>query len=689
MATKGKLTLPIDSQGNTIELPAWATETTLEAIYASSTKAVSITRDMMSTARKIKDSDQTQLDALNEVVEGVKINAETAETVQKTRVDTLLKGVKKVNDVASFFGDAEKPLTSLVGAAGKLVKSLDGPKGKGGMAKLAKNHEGFAKMFTKFGGFVDVASDVALAWMGWNAAKFEQFAETQKKMIDSGAIFYETSKDFDQLYEDSFRAGVTYNAFADTIQNFGGTMTALGGDVSMGSRSFIHLFKRLSDTSNSLGDMGMQNKEMMEIYANYIEVQRLTGGLDRQLANGGELLEKSFQDLVVESTALASLTSLNRGDALQRQMAALSDTFAAAGLEKLRDQGLGKTADAASSFIKQMSLIADQGPASGMMQEFVSVFNKNLYEYSDDISKFNVRLGLSENTRGAFDKVMPEFLDKVNTMVRDGEIGAEEASNWVVREFANMDQQKLATAGAGAGTMLAAIQEMQDSGFMINKNFGKWVDLTETAMNTKIEETKAKMDTAGSTVEAMNDASKMFLTAQEAITLPLNSLSTSIESVSKFFTNNSEKMKDWSAKFWEKVGLGGAVDGDGNIIEKVDKDQGFEETSVKVNRYGIKDTSTPGGPMPGGGHTTGTTSFDASMIESKNLPSVRDRLTEEINSAIIIDSTHPGAMSKEMAAKQENKRLLQLQLDTITRRIEVERNIANNRQAYERILHNF
>ena len=51
----------------------------------------------------------------------------------------LLKSAENIKETATFFGDSEKPLSSLVKAAEKLVNKLDGPEGSGGFAKLAKS----------------------------------------------------------------------------------------------------------------------------------------------------------------------------------------------------------------------------------------------------------------------------------------------------------------------------------------------------------------------------------------------------------------------------------------------------------------------------------------------------------------------------------------------------------------------
>jgi hypothetical protein len=178
-------------------------------------------------------------------------------------------------------------------------------------------------------------------------------------MIDSGSIFYDSAGEFDKLYEQSFRSGVTYNAFADTISNYGSTMTALGGNVSKGSKKFLGMFNHVQEVSSSMGDLGMQNAELMNQYAAYLEMARITGQIDsNSMEDQGKKLGQSFSNLVVESTALASLTKLSRNEVLAANVAAMSDVRLAAGTNILREQGLEDQAISVENISKQIEQIA-------------------------------------------------------------------------------------------------------------------------------------------------------------------------------------------------------------------------------------------------------------------------------------------------------------------------------------------
>jgi len=547
MAKTTNILLP---DGSTIQVPAWATETTLVGMAQQMQRTNVLTSEMLNGVKEMSDMDDEVIEAINNTINAVKTNAETDLNQSKESKRGLVGAVKAVNNTATFFGDAEKPMSSMVGALKTLSKNMDGPNGKGGLAKLTKalKLEGFMK---RWGGAMDVAADVALAWAGWNAAKFEQFAEVQQKMIDSGSIFYDSAGEFDKLYEQSFRSGVTYNAFADTISNYGSTMTALGGNVSKGSKKFIGMFKQLSEVTDDMGDLGMQNTELMNQYAAYLEMARITGQIDsRSMEEQGRELGNSFANLVVESTALASLTKLNRNQALAAQVSALSDVRLAAGTSILRGQGLEDQAISVENIQKQLALIIEgaEGPGKQAFENLGEAINIATMSYSRDIGNFTLEGFLDQGTLATLQTVAPGLTDAIAMKVREGTLTGEGVNNFLMNEISKIDTTKQFSASAeGYGK---EIQGIQSTVLLFNKDFKAVIGKNQEEIKKLNEETKKKLEAAGTTVEAMNDAAKMFLTAQEAITLPINKLSAGVESVSQWFEENSTMIKNASSKFF-------------------------------------------------------------------------------------------------------------------------------------------
>jgi hypothetical protein len=639
--------------GTTVSVPAWATEDTLARMAQATARSTLVSRQMLKSTKKVLKADKKVLAALDNIIETTKANAATDETTGDLVSEAVIGASKAVLKTSDFFGDAEKPLSSMVGAVSTLASKLNGPDGTGGLKALMGKMKGMGNFMKKFGGGIGVLSDVALALAGWNAAKFEKFASAQKLMIDSGAIFYQTAGEFDQLYKDSMRSGIHYVEFAETIQNFGGTMTALGGDVSQGSKAFIGMFKTLSENTDVLGDLGMQNKEMMTMYASYLETQRLVGAIDAGIANQGKGLEDGFKNLVVETTALASVTSLNRGDALNRQMAALSDQFLAAGAQKLEENGMTEQANAAKALVKQLALFKDQGPGSEHLEELSRSLNKNIFEFSGNIERFDVRTGMAAETRGAINKLMPELFGKINNMVRTGEMTSVEANTMLLNEFSKIDMTKLATAGAPAGSMLAAIQAIQASGRMIMLNFGNMMGMDEETIQKLYDESRVNQGVAGTTVKAMNDASKMFLTMQDAITLPMASLSAGVKGLAEWFETNTTSLKDWKNGF-----LNGNTET--NVLEvkdptvKTDTIDYLDDEQLTNEKNQNITTSQDNNPnkevstaTPETNETSGSAVTNGEILANRKLQAQMDRLTNYQNASIIANKDKDNEISQE------------------------------------------
>jgi len=612
----------IPTQNGELVVPAWATEATMARIGNITYGTNVLSKKLLQNAKKSAKINQATLDAVETAIDAVARNAETNQQQSENAANSILGGVKKVNSVADFFGDSETPLSSLVDAAGTLADKMKDANGKGGLMDLTEKIPSIKPFFEKFGGGMAVATDAALAFAGWNAAKYEQFAKVQRTMIDAGSIFYETGDIFDDLYTDSFQAGITYDKFAETVGNFGGTMTALGGDVSGGSVRLLQMFKSMSTTTDSLGDLGMLNNELLQTYTQYMETQRLTGALDKKLANNGEELEKSFINLVVESSAMASLTSLNRSEALQAAMTAMSNEFLAAGTQTLRDQGLEKTAKAAEQLMIQLGQIKDTGPAAGIMQSLEDAFNRNLVEFSDDISRFQVETGMSTEQRAAFDKAMPGFLGRINDMVRSGEASEEVAKNFMVKEFAKIDMTKIATAGSEAGSPLRLIQELQSTGILINKNFKNWINKTDTEIDGYLVDTKSKLGESGKTTVAMNDMAKMFLTAQEFITVPMQTFGSALETMTSWATDTTSTLNKSSNSLFEHI-LGS------NATEL---NETTTETSSLTPTASTSDAQVTRGSDSAFANEIPET---ASVVESKPMSFSTANLTNDDNSSII------------------------------------------------------
>jgi hypothetical protein len=688
MADK-KYNIPVGD--NAIEIPAWASESTLEALSNQSANAVKLTGKLMNTVTKNKDLD-------DEIIEAVKTNtqiginnADVNQKESKARTSLLVKGAEAVRDTAGFFGDSEKPLTSLVKVTETVVNKLKGTDGK--LTAAASELDGPFKHFMKTTGkqMANVAVDIGLAWAGWNAAKFEQFAEVQKSMIDSGAVVFDTADAFNELYTDAFQSGLTYKTFSETVANFGGTMVGLGGDVSKGSQTMMKLFKRVELNVDELGDLGLTNKELLNTYAGYIEVQRLTGSLDRQLANGGEELESSFQNLVMEAGAVANLTALSRSEAMNKMLSALSDVNLAAGLTTLEDRGLEDTAGVVEDLTKQLSLFQGIGP-SNLVDNIQLALARATSQFSGDMSNFNITqvlAGIDENAIALIEAIAPNMLDDINKAVREAEATNGEISATMIFDILkSADLDKLA-ASAATGTLLGGAQDFQDTIILIMKNMA---GLDGVELEEESERLKALYAESGTATVAMNNMSKAFLTAQEFITLDMQTLASKLELTTEMLASGAgffaDLFKDYKQENpettnvttnQEEVAPENLTINSETTVEEYDDSQnaiandnlsrsvdllGYDNENNTENQVVSPDS---GGATEVATSNTGLNDVVLAQIAELTLPELKDRLTEVMKERTISNKMAAGRPDL-ISAMMRNT---QLELDAINKQIKV------------------
>lgn len=643
-----------------IEVPAWATESTLEALSNQSSSAVRLTSKLLSTVTKNGKLDDDIIEAVKTNTQIGVTNAEANSKEASHRSSLLLKGAQTVRDTAGFFGDSEKPLSSMVSAAEKVVGSLKGTDGK--LSKASKDliagDNATSEVWKKIGG---VAVDIGFAWAGWNAAKFEQFAEVQKSMINSGAIVFETADAFDELYTDAFKSGITYKTFADVVANFGGTMVGLGGNVSTGSQNMMKLFKRLEVNADEFGDFGLTNKELLNTYAQYIETQRLTGSLDRKLADGGELLEAGYKELMVESTALASLTALDRSDIYQKQMSALSDVNLAAGTSKLEDQGLQNTSIVAQELVRQLAVLEGIGP-SDFVGQLTQGISRGIAQYSENPENFDIRQvisGMDQKLVGQLEYIMPGLFDTINSSIINAEETNGQISETLILDAVRDFKQKRLAAVSAANTDMGNIQDIQSTAFLILEQFK---GATNEAYLQAKKDGKKNLDASGEGVEAINELSKMFLTAQEFITLP---------------------MQD----FGEKMDFVSGLLGDGaSFLNNLFNDYTGENDAKAVGSKVLesaKDAVTE--PFKNNGTTyTGVSEERQAEIKTASMPELLQWLTDnEKNAKIIENESHPHSKTarREIGLLNRENDLIEAQVKMLEEQVRRKQNIQNAEEA--------
>lgn len=292
--------------------------------------------------------------------------------------------------------------------------------------------------------------------------------------------------------------------------------------------------------------------------------------------------------------------------------------------------------------MKQMSVFSDQGPAAGLMQEFEQSFNKAVLEFSGDMSRFDVSLGISNEGRAAFNTAMPGFLDRINSMVQQGEMSGEIAHNFMLKEFEKIDMSKIASAAAEDGSPLQLIQALQSSGILIQKNFGEFTKLAENQYNAAVAKTKDKLAESGKTTVAMNDMAKMFLTAQEFITLPMQKFGDILETVTSFIKEKTTSASETQQNLFS------------TILNSDETQQVISESDMT---------------KLGDGSSTSTTEVipqGVPVVKKPTLLELENRLTD-LNSQYKINNN----ISPAMGARAKVQRKLALEIEKITQEIEL------------------
>ena len=436
--------------------------------------------------------------------------------------------------------------------------------------------------------------------------------------------------------------------------------------------------------ADSMGDLGMQNTELMNQYAAYLEMARLTGQVDpRTMAEKGRELGQSFTNLVVESTALASLTKLSRNEALATQLAALSDVRLAAGTSTLRDMGLDNQAETIENLQKQLSLIAagSEGPGRQVFENIAEAMNSATLQYSNNIENFDILPTLDSTTVATLQTVAPGLIDTINTKVREGTLTGDGVQSFLLNELQNVDTTRfLTTAADGPG---AEILGFQGTILRIKKDFAAVIGKGEEEMKKLNETTKTKLEAAGTTVEAMNDAAKIFLTAQEAITLNINTLSVGVEAVSEWFEKNTSLVKNQATKFFN-----GEVETEYSSENKPDeKPVVISDNIVSENDpyFGYHNM----GKAMAEHYSNQSNSTSNNAVVSPVIPdtTVQNRTTDNLNNQLTSYKDHVNILSKNLTeAKKKDIELYQKQIDLIQAELDA-REKKENQELREKLKH--
>jgi len=540
------ITLP---DGTTVPVPAWASEGTMEMLAAQLGLNYSLDKKLVEEVYKINldtsSAEKTFKDAVDRIV---KNQRDTAKAEEKSR-ERFVKGLaSSAAGLIDKLNNTEKPLSTFL----DLSKSAASGLGKGIGELVGGSERGAAFLKSTFGKLsssaADLGGDVVAALLGFNVAKLEQFEEAQRTMINSGAIFFEGSRAYHNLYQRSIEAGISYTQMSKIVSEYGAGIQALGHGVSSGTDTFLQFFNDLNDSSDVIGDFGLSSEQMARSFAEYINIARLTGRLNRDTIGAQEPLANSYKTLMLETTALASLTGQSRDEILQKRMASISDPETAAALKIMRESGSVQQADLFESLVTQFAMAGEEMGAPG--QQLMDAISREAFRSAENIEDFDVRgvlMATNPDLLGAFDSMDSSFIDGINQAVRTGKVAGGDILNFILKSYADLQDTgvDLARLSADASNpYLESIMAISAGSLQVSTQFRNLIDASGSELEAKIRESQAALAASGPATVAMNKITESFMKLQERITFPLDDLANVSETLASVMLDAVDWFKD-------------------------------------------------------------------------------------------------------------------------------------------------
>jgi hypothetical protein len=575
-----------------------------------------------------------------------------SDTEQEKFTKKLVKGANKLDNLMGFFGKHEKPLTAMTSGLSSLVKGAKNS--SGGMKMLEGMMNSASGGMNMLGAGLNVAVDAFLAYAGWNAAKLEQFAEVQGKLINSGILMQGGAAAYDTLRKGIQETGNTYLHLSTTLDQFSDGLLGLGDNVSEGALQFSRFYQQLDASVESLGDLGMSSKDMLSAYGEFISYQRRTGALQKNLNTSAAQMNQSFIGMQIESGAIASISSLTRQEAMRAQMQGVND-FGNAALRSLEAQGLTEQADLQRSIMQSLGIVATKSPE---VQQLLDAYNISAFKAIGNPEEFDMSAAIESFSPGLEAQMKFLGVDLVKgleDMTRAGIAPAEGILSYVLEQIRNADQSKLAAAATAGDTWATALLAMQAAFSEVNRDLGNLSD-AEAYAKAKEQQEKDLVE-AGKTVKAMNEMTERFISVQETLTVDMETIANTFDDL--------EQMLMWSKKKFDSmmalVGYEGDVNDFGGIggnpaevfeaIAGVVSDVSARETYVPAKEHTRK---TPEAEVAGDSATASIITqmrdndgvLTSQMLDSANLEYVKN-----LDGAVAyLNSVQSGLSERALAA---------------------------------------
>jgi len=514
----------------------WATEATARDLLRALQDYSKYEKALEQAAKKVEQSAENIAEATDHLGDTTKKSAKKAARSQN---DAGRRTARSFNNLINRFNQTERPLSAMVDLFGDAGSGFGKLSDK--LQKIGDGGAGWQKMLGGVTKYLGPIAEMGMAYAGFVAAKVEQFAEAQKTLIDAGAIYMEGGlQGFEALRTRTYDAGISYQDLANIVKEYGIGVTTLSNGVSGGTDKFVDYFTAMNDTANKFGDFGMQSKEMATAYAEYIEVQRVTGAINKNTQNAQEKLNKGFTQLMLETTAVAALTGENRTELLKGQMAALRDPQLAGTAAILRKEGRETQAKFVEEFAKARGVIGKH--LGSKANEALDAMQLEMMTAARSGQPINFANTMDAQTLTAMRTLMPGFVEQLQDRFNAGE-NIENLQQYMRTSFMNISQKADFTAAAAQDGLFQTMTDMMNGGLALKQAQGNLTNATKEDMDQAKDEAGKQLSASGEIVKNFNELTEGFYKAQDAFTMDLEMASDTMGFFGKTLKNGADVLQ--------------------------------------------------------------------------------------------------------------------------------------------------
>ena len=306
-----------------------------------------------------------------------------------------------------------------------------------------------------------------------------------------------------------------------TIGQFGKGIQSLGDGVSSGSVQFARQFQILNNENDKFGDFGQTNQQMLEGFAEFVDAARMSGNMDKLLANGGSGLRASYQNMMLENSALAAATAFNRKQLVQADIQTMTDIDFAGANAKIRKQVGDSAADNLKNMMSAFKTMASaEADAGGIGAKFGNRLVQALIDLQMDIAGGDTNASFGQydtDLRTILNGALANSEEFIAQIENDARAGVVQDKTYYLKMFADLEANNEDVAFANA-EMGKEINLFRESINIMVKSNQKLANMTEQEIADNQKATAANLDSTGALTEAVNTAGAALLKAQDVLT---------------------------------------------------------------------------------------------------------------------------------------------------------------------------